>query len=1073
MGRTFHVRLWACAVVSALAGPGAWGEVTLEWVTVRNSSNAPDPLNAPLIPGIGSVGYEYAIAAHEVTNSQYVEFLSAVAQTDANGLYNPAMGTDPRGGITRSGTSGSFTYSVRFAMGNKPVNFVSYLDAMRFVNWLHNGQPTGVQDAATTEDGVYAISDGLSETRAPNAKYFIPDDNEWYKAAFHQPAADGGDADDYWLYPTATNDRPTAATANFEGNISNPGVNVVNYNLTANWNGVFGGHVTSVGSAGIPSRSYYGTSDQGGNLLEWVETTINGNRHIVRGSAFDWSDFNLKSTGRLAGEPVWEFSNQGFRVASTPPTCSPVAINDGDGDADGFVDLVDFGRLARCLSGPGGGNAACGCFDIDGDSDVDLRDVSSMATSFSNPPFGCIIDGRFYEAGQTADEPLTCLICNPKINQTDWTMLLPGTVCREADAAFPCDQPEVCDGVNLFCPLPETVRCENGESCGADDQCVSGSCNGGTCGVGETLIGGACDSDPDCSDGWVCQGGSCLGGLSAFCLDNDQCATGLECDSAGSGRCKKLTGAACGADTDCAANATCDPVRHVCALNLNEVCIADDDCGSGLCSCGLLQVVLCPVGQTCAPIACTPSGVCKLPLGSPCSHPTECQVQYRDGEQISGGRCPNGICTQGLLFVGVVCETNPRGGGARCIGGGNDNQNCSSQTDCPDGTCTAGIAPQLGESPNDELCATQTCFKGAGGEFGPCTPESTCNEMTTGGLAGAPCSRDVDCPNGACLNKCGNFTNPPDYKCCRREGGVCQTDLDCCGGFLQRARGCKSDGRCGVLSVTGEPCTTTADCLRRGELECIEGFCGGPPQPRELARGAECVQNPDVNCSDGSCDGVCGPGLVCLNCEPEGRGFRCADAANPCCRSGGVDEFFCGSTTFDDTGSRFTNQCCNYTCADPDDDAHCGRCDVDCTEPIVAPCLTRESTVCEWFPRRFAGGQLVAPEGFFCRDAGAWRGNGLCPDSNPDDSVSVRCEAHQPDKFNPNDYVCIEYENPPPVGGIPLSGFCIDWDNVDGMECTANSQCTVCGSNGCVCGDLSGGYNVLFDLTPGTVCSCP
>ncbi|MHC5110450.1 MAG: hypothetical protein ACYTHJ_11290, partial [Planctomycetota bacterium] len=35
-------------------------------------------------------------------------------------------------------------------MGNKPVNFVSFFDAMRFVNWLHNGQPSGAQDDRRT-----------------------------------------------------------------------------------------------------------------------------------------------------------------------------------------------------------------------------------------------------------------------------------------------------------------------------------------------------------------------------------------------------------------------------------------------------------------------------------------------------------------------------------------------------------------------------------------------------------------------------------------------------------------------------------------------------------------------------------------------------------------------------------------------------------------------------------------------------------------------------------------------------------------------------------------------------------
>ncbi len=46
------------------------------------------------------------------------------------------------------------------------------------------------------------------------ANFFIPSEDEWYKAAYYQPADQGGDTDNYWLYPTASNTEPTIATAN-------------------------------------------------------------------------------------------------------------------------------------------------------------------------------------------------------------------------------------------------------------------------------------------------------------------------------------------------------------------------------------------------------------------------------------------------------------------------------------------------------------------------------------------------------------------------------------------------------------------------------------------------------------------------------------------------------------------------------------------------------------------------------------------------------------------------------------------------------------------------------------------
>jgi hypothetical protein len=55
------------------------------------------------------------------------------------------------------------------------------------------------------------------------ATFFIPSEDEWYKGAYHQPSAQGGDTNDYWLYPTASNSVPTIATANATGDNRQPG----------------------------------------------------------------------------------------------------------------------------------------------------------------------------------------------------------------------------------------------------------------------------------------------------------------------------------------------------------------------------------------------------------------------------------------------------------------------------------------------------------------------------------------------------------------------------------------------------------------------------------------------------------------------------------------------------------------------------------------------------------------------------------------------------------------------------------------------------------------------------------
>jgi formylglycine-generating enzyme len=305
------------------------GALTMETVPVGDLGNAPDALNTNTVPGIGSVSYAYNIGTYEVFNSQYVEFLNSVATVgDVYGLYNANMASDAwRGGISRTG-SGSlldpYVYSSKANMGDKPVNWVSFYDAVRFVNWLENGQPTGTnQVAGTTETGSYTLfSSGGGTTnvsaRAANATWVIPTENEWYKAAYYDPTASG--TTNYWLYPTQSDSVPTMGLADATGNITNDGLSVANYNFGAQWNGQFG-NVTTVGSAG--ASNYFGTFDQGGNVAEWNEAIIGAQADRGwRGGTFLSSEYNLRSLSRGENAPSVETYSIGFRVAMIPePSC--------------------------------------------------------------------------------------------------------------------------------------------------------------------------------------------------------------------------------------------------------------------------------------------------------------------------------------------------------------------------------------------------------------------------------------------------------------------------------------------------------------------------------------------------------------------------------------------------------------------------------------------------------------------------------------------------------------------------------------------------------------------------------
>ncbi|MBT3200309.1 MAG: SUMF1/EgtB/PvdO family nonheme iron enzyme [Phycisphaerales bacterium] len=313
-----------CLVVVCISLVSVASAVDIETVSVGNTGNADDTYDG----GFGAVDYTYKIGKYEVTTGQYTAFLNAVAKKDTYSLFRDRMSTAKGCMIQRSGSSGSYEYTVAAVWANRPVNYVSWADAARFANWMHNEQPTGSQGLSTTEDGAYFLNgamlqaDLVNVTRQPDWKWAIPSEDEWYKAAYHK---NDGDTNNYFAYPTSSDSLPGYInnSGNFSGTVLpfvEGGIDLGNY-ATADTDGYADGigspyYRTEVGEH-ENSASPYGTFDQGGNVWEWNEAIVSRSHGGLRGGSYDDTATYLHA-GYQYPNGVSESFYAGFRVAEVP-----------------------------------------------------------------------------------------------------------------------------------------------------------------------------------------------------------------------------------------------------------------------------------------------------------------------------------------------------------------------------------------------------------------------------------------------------------------------------------------------------------------------------------------------------------------------------------------------------------------------------------------------------------------------------------------------------------------------------------------------------------------------------------
>lgn len=253
----------------------------IEFVAIGSPGNSGDPTGSPSM--VGAVNYPYRIAKYEIPQDA-IDKANAASKASGSSLN-----------IT--------TNELESPEPNDPATYISWEEAAQFVNWLNTscGYPPAYRGLAS-----WLGTDGYDPNnpyRNKLAKYFLPTQDEWYKAAYYDPSNQV-----YYDFATGSDSAPQSVTVGTE-----PSTAIYDYNWSVD--ALFGyADVTQAGGL-----SPYGTMGQSGNVWEFVETAAIGSDglyKISRGGGFLSSAAQISSSNSSSVFYTVSIVG-GFRVAST------------------------------------------------------------------------------------------------------------------------------------------------------------------------------------------------------------------------------------------------------------------------------------------------------------------------------------------------------------------------------------------------------------------------------------------------------------------------------------------------------------------------------------------------------------------------------------------------------------------------------------------------------------------------------------------------------------------------------------------------------------------------------------
>jgi hypothetical protein len=285
------------------------GGINIDFVSIGNAGNTADTkVMNDGTTGYGAVGYEYRIGKYEITNAQWNAFTSAAGAPTGN----PADAYDQ---------------SATIPGDQQPTNYVSWYEALQFCNYLTSGDKSkGVYrfSGNNANPGDFLDIDQAAAQAAYGTIYFLPTEDEWYKAAYYK-----GDGSGYSVYTSGLNTKPVADNG---------------------WN-YHGGAYSTAWNVGTGTMEQNGTFDMMGNVYEWNESLI-GTFRGIRGGASNSSGDDIASWDRSAlGEPFKEYGPVGFRVASLPTLTFVVEVDVKPGSCRNPFNVKSRGVLPVAILG--------------------------------------------------------------------------------------------------------------------------------------------------------------------------------------------------------------------------------------------------------------------------------------------------------------------------------------------------------------------------------------------------------------------------------------------------------------------------------------------------------------------------------------------------------------------------------------------------------------------------------------------------------------------------------------------------------------------------------------------------